>query len=137
MKEMKFRSYWKSVKKMVYFDDPEFTWSKNGRIGIFIPALNNGGVYMGESIDMQFTGLRSWDGNSAIPAKDAYYGDIIVFTNTEGQRFTHQLWWSDELHCTMVGPMPYYKLHESGFIQPSKLEFEIIGNIHENPELVP
>lgn len=78
----------------------------------------------------QFTGLKDNNG------KDAYYGDIIVHSTTEGGIFRRVISWSDELQCTMIDNMPYYRLHESGYIQPSKLEFEIIGNIHQNPELL-
>lgn len=72
-----------------------------------------------------FTGLIAIDG------EEAYYGDIIKFYDTEGVEYVHKILWSEELHCTMIGTIPYQKLFESGFIQPSKLLFTIIGNQFE------
>jgi hypothetical protein len=134
MQEIKFRSYWKGINQMVYFENAEFAWEKLGRIGMFIPAIG-GKLYMGESIDMQFTGLKSSD-KGGLPIKDAYYGDIIRFYNTEGHEYIKALSWDDHMKCLMVGNYPYHQLYESGYIQPSKLEFEIIGNIYQNPELI-
>lgn len=79
---------------------------------------------------MQFTGLLDKNG------KEAYYGDIIEHSTTEGGIFRRIISWDDELQCTMIDGFPYYRLHESGYIQPSKLVFEIIGNIYETPDLV-
>lgn len=88
----------------------------------------------------QFTGLYGFKlgefSHLHNAKQEAYYGDIIEFVNTEGVVFRKELWWSEELQCTMVGNLPYYCLHESAYIQPSKLEFQIIGNIHDNPELL-
>lgn len=78
----------------------------------------------------QSTGLKDKNG------KEAFLGDIIRFTDTEGRVFVKELSWSADLCCVMVGNSSYQRLHESGFIQPSVLEFELIGNIHDNPELL-
>jgi len=81
---------------------------------------------------MQFTGLK--DKNN----KESYYGDIIEFQNTEGHRFVKKLFFCNKTQSTMVGEnWTYNDLCNSGFIQPSVLEFEIIGNIYENPDLLP
>lgn len=63
--------------------------------------------------------------------KECYIGDIIEFQTTEGDLFTHTIEWSNELCCVMVGQMPYSKVYESGYIQPSRLVFKIVGNKFE------
>jgi len=85
---------------------------------------------------MQFTGLKSYKFNTISEEEDCYYGDIIRFSDTEGKIYIKEVWWSKEFQSTMIGNLPYYKLYESAFIQPSKLEFEILGNIYENQELL-
>ena len=79
---------------------------------------------------MLFTGLKDKNG------KECYYSDVIRFYDTEGREYVHEIKWSDELCCTLIGSIPYQKLFDSGFIQPSKLEFEIIGNTFEPPSLI-
>lgn len=129
-REIKFRA-WNPVKNQMEYD---FDLSSVGDIFK---------VNMFETVDfypkwelMQFTGLYSSDCQMGLPIKEAYYGDIIRFVTTEGTVLIKQLWWSDDHQCTMIGNFEYYRLHESAFIQPSKLEFEIIGNIYENPKLL-
>ncbi len=84
----------------------------------------------------QFTGLYSFVFDTISIETKAFYGDIIRYATTEGTVFIKHLWWSEELQSTMIGNFPYYRLHESAFIQPSRLQFEIIGNIIDNPELL-
>ncbi len=88
-----------------------------------------------ETIGM-FTGLYSCAFDTAHPVNKAYTGDIIRFCTTEGRELIHSIWYSNLHQCIMIGSMEYYRLYDSAFIQPSKLEFEIIGNIFDNPELI-
>lgn len=81
-------------------------------------------------VENQFIGIQDRNGH------DIYEGDIIRFNTTEGTTLTHQIWFSKELLCFMVGPIPYSKLYDSAFIQPSKLECDVIGNVYQNPELL-
>lgn len=106
-------------------------------INYFIDLVSGGSEFVKPETVGQFTGLYSAS-HSFIerPNERAYFGDIIKFVTTDGTVLIKELSWSNELCCVMVGNIPYNKLYESGFIQPSKLEFEIIGNVHDNPELL-
>ena len=68
----------------------------------------------------QFTGLIS------LKQEKAFYGDVISFQTTEGKEMTKELWFCTDKQSLMVGNFTYYELAQSGFIQPTKLEFEIL-----------
>ena len=68
----------------------------------------------------QFTGLIS------LKQEKAFYGDVISFQTTEGKELTKELWFCTDKQSLMVGTFTYYELAQSGFIQPTKLEFEIL-----------
>ena len=79
------------------------------------------------------TGLYSM-ASPGIPKKEAFEGDVIRFVNTDGQEFIKLLWFNTGSQCLMVGNLPYYELQKSPYIQPSILEFEIIGSVYTHPE---
>ena len=100
-------------------------------------APDNGRFCPMEDIELiQFTGLRSSDGGCHLPVEDAYFGDIIEFYNTEGRRFVKEIKWNNDLMCIDLGELPYYFYHESGYHQPSKIQFQIIGNIYQHKKLL-
>lgn len=71
-----------------------------------------------------------------MPSREAYIGDIIKFGSTEGKIYTKEIKWNDKLCCICFGNVSYEELYDSAFHQPSKIRFEILGNIFENPELL-
>ena len=68
----------------------------------------------------QFTGLISSKN------EEAYLGDVISFQTTEGKEMVKELWYCNNKQSLMVGNFTYYELTQSGFIQPTKLEFDIL-----------
>lgn len=80
---------------------------------------------------LQFTGLYDKNGVGEI-----YFKDVVEYETTEGTIHRALVNWSVELCCVMIGIMPYPQLYQSAFIQPSKIEFTILGNIYQNPELL-
>lgn len=85
---------------------------------------------------MQFTGLK--DKNE----KEIYEGDIITFTRNVGNWqigtsrpfiSTHQVVWEEEISAFVLKD-------NSGYIKFRRLNgkyiYKVIGNIHENPELL-
>ena len=120
-----FRVYDNELKK--------YRTEKDGDYSLGVLSGRVRGIYGERFDDMeaeQFSGLISMDN------KKAYFNDIIEYQNTEGEAKKALIWYDEQLHCLMVGNFPYHKLYNSGFIQPSKLEFFIIGNLRQNPELI-
>jgi hypothetical protein len=68
--------------------------------------------------------------------KEAFEHDIIRFFDTDGKELIKEISYNEALCCFMVGNVPYSQLRESGYIQPSELEFKIIGNIFDDPDLL-
>ncbi len=131
MREIKFRAWDKKLKKMFYDVRIDF-----GGGAIFIrkmlkgtaPIFNNPDKK--EGIPMQYTGLKDKNG------KEIYEGDIIKHDyyydygqSGEYKNFTKCVVW-DDLYC---GFKPMYATGE--YLLPRN-SIEVIGNIHENPELL-
>ena len=113
MREFKFRAWDKSLKRMSY--DPLNVISFDGRFYYGIADITG---YPQEV--MQYTGLKDKNG------KEIYEGDVCKYReDTEGQIiFEDGCFWFD---CTdWSEPICIF----------SDWEFEVIGNIHENPELL-
>ena len=105
--------------------------------------LNEKGIEIrDEFILCQFTGLQSSEQGCGMPIKDAYFGDIIEFFNTDGKRIVTEIIWYDKEHCIgfkrISDGFVYTQriFNDSGYFQPSKIQFNIIGNIYETPELL-
>ena len=115
MREIKFRAWDRD--QSIMLDDV------HARPGfLFRDFLNN------ERFEVeQFTGLL------AKSDKEIYEGDICMWVNTEGSVYEKEVSWSKEHLCWNFGVMKYCQLHESGYYQT---KMEIIGNIHENLELL-
>jgi len=133
---LKFRMWNENLKKMTYFDNPEFVFHKNSEkfrdfetLFAFHIAENND-LYFGKyEIIMQSINFFDRDG------KQAYEDDIIEFQSTEGQTYRKPITWSDKSLCYLIGNMPYVRYFESQYFHLPQ-HFLIIGNLHENPELL-
>lgn len=94
------------------------------------------------TVFIQYTGLKSSDGGCGLPIIDLYFGDIIQFYNTDGIEFRAEVIWYKEEECigfrrlTDGFVLTQNMFNNSGYFQPSKINFQIIGNIYQNPELI-
>lgn len=108
MRPIKFRAWFKDVKKMGFPFDPflePMGWKAEGD-----------NVYF-----MQFTGLLDKNG------KEIYEGDIVWCKLTRSHAGSNNdVHWADTLGGWYVYSTPLYHAKE----------VEVIGNIHENPELL-
>lgn len=78
---------------------------------------------------MQYTGLTDKKG------VEIYEGDILQLKNTKGQVSNHQeVYWNDEAACWgwRTAKEDSWPDSFSGFYN----DYEVIGNIYENPELL-
>lgn len=121
-REIKFRA-WDNNKKIMYYDEnSSFIFSSNKIECNF----DNGWLTKNTGIFMQFTGLKDRNG------KEIYEGDILSNKDTYGYMVVN---WSP----TSAG----FCLDKKGWIFSHYFkeavdaeECEVIGNIHENPELL-
>ena len=121
MREIKFRSWDKALKQMNYSSLNAITF--DGRI-----YYGNADFTDYPQEIMQYTGLKDKNG------KEIFEGDICRYYNPEDKdgiceiEEDYALWISGTIKETnLLTPLFYLKCSS---------EWEVIGNIHENPELL-
>lgn len=140
---IKFRA-WNSEKKLMgYFDLTDFVAEEkygdyhaeamcSDAKGSFVFSITSSDTKY--AIVMQFTGLTDKNG------KEIYEGDIVhlVVGNRGGSEFVGDIYWNgDEARWTLRHPKGYHgHFGVTRDIIEVLEKWEIIGNIHENPELL-
>ena len=135
MREIKFRAWFDGhmyeVAKLDFWGDPDQATCDMARM-----SLNEDGnveeifeVYLNEVELMQYTGLKDKNGI------EIYEGDIVFAIATYDCANTVVVW--DDGGFVLV-PCKYYKNYISrcGYKDIRFLDKEVVGNIHENPELI-
>ncbi len=142
MREIKFRAWDKERKKMLY----QLTQLKmrviNNNLVLMSDFIGNSTEYIVDNIKlwrsfelMQFTGLKDKNG------KEIYEGDIVEFNYIQSNK---SLGMFEKIKS--VGKVEYIDwlgaycilFEEDSYVQIKlgKVNFEVIGNIYENPELL-
>jgi len=101
--------------------------------------FNKDGKKWGDLKIMQFTGLKDKNG------VDIYDGDVLEFKNDLGKHKLHKIFYKNGGLCFNIHKDDFYKnpdeiyFYEACADMQSKgwiIQCEVIGNIHENKELI-
>ena len=118
MREIKFRAWDKRKKQFISWEEIKRNTSMN-LFGGYFELFNRN-----EFIPMQYTGLKDCKGN------EIYEGDIIKCTVTDNSADYLQIEAGDKHSVLRIISIP--ELYQEGLSDDG----EIIGNIHENKELL-
>lgn len=127
MRETKFRAWAKESKQMLSHDELIFHTFGEGEAPLIYRILNDGSLKNDRYMLMQYTGLKDKNG------KEIYEGDIV-------------LWGGDPTPVEFHGggfTLTDYGRGESNIgkrvhtVYANLTKLEVIGNIYENPELIP
>jgi yopX protein len=120
MRELKFRAWYKTEKKMIYNIQNEFEERVELGMDCFSDYLNNDNFIVN-----QFTGRTDKEG------KEIYEDDILLII---GQGYFRVTWDRDNCKFYLL-PLEDY-LDKMPLDRSWEIDYEVEGNIHENKDLL-
>lgn len=122
-REIKFRAYDKEAKEYYYNAEYTYDFQCSGR-GCYADSFGDLLEHPERYVVEQYTGLKDKNG------KDIYEGDVLRFKMHTGKYENYEIVFRDAMFEAI-------NADDTNFISYSTWDFgEVIGNIHENPELL-
>jgi len=132
MRDIKFRIWSVEYNEMVYPKNYviDFNWfGVTNEHYLDDSAASEFPIHEKEYILMQYTGLKDSNG------VEIFEGDILKYINTySGKEYTKEVRYDNDLACFGLFDKKSIWCQECDWMALTNLE--VIGNIHENPELI-
>lgn len=128
MREIKFRAWIKDEKKMLFSPCLDSNDLADRSMADFWRIAEDFTTYKDDVVAMQFTGLVDKNG------REIYEGDVV----RDGKLLNVIEYWTDHGLWEMVNKAPLKTgFYNAPLNKPTAEDLEVVGNVYENPKLVP
>lgn len=128
MRELKFRAWWKDTKRFLDCDEWYMTCSGAKYLHYAVMPYKDDNF-----IIEQYTGLKDKNGHKI------YEGDIVSEEFEYGGEKTKTIWqvrWCNDECAFELHYVSGFEVDDCSLVSDDEEDYEVIGNIHENPELL-
>ena len=128
MRELEFRAWWKDTKRFLDCDEWYMTCSGAKYLHYAVMPYKDDNF-----IIEQYTGLKDKNGQKI------YEGDIVSEEFEYGGEKTKTIWqvrWSDDECAFELHYVSGFEVDDCSLVADDEEDYEVIGNIHENSELL-